>query len=130
MNTYAAVTSVALCGTLLGQLAWGIAGDYLGRKTVYGYTLLFMIIGSIGQSMSFGFTQKAVIGTLCFWRLVLGVGVGGDYPLSATIISEYASRSNRGALVAAVFSMQGTNLARSRASRIRICGRSVQMRNF
>jgi PHS family inorganic phosphate transporter-like MFS transporter len=39
-----------------------------------------------------------------FW---LGVGIGGDYPLSATIMSEYANKKTRGAFIAAVFAMQG-----------------------
>ena len=32
---------------------------------------------------------------------------GGDYPLSASISSEYASTKHRGTMIAAVFSMQG-----------------------
>ncbi|WMV47481.1 hypothetical protein MTR67_040866 [Solanum verrucosum] len=39
-----------------------------------------------------------------FW---LGFGIGGDYPLSATIMSEYANKNTRGAFIAAVFAMQG-----------------------
>ena len=39
-------------------------------------------------------------------RFVLGVGVGGDYPVSAVLMTEYANRSNRGKLVGLVFSMQ------------------------
>ena len=36
--------------------------------------------------MSFGTTSNAVIGTLCMWRFLLGFGVGGDYPVSATLM--------------------------------------------
>ncbi|KAL6185097.1 hypothetical protein ACLB2K_041232 [Fragaria x ananassa] len=39
-----------------------------------------------------------------FW---LGSGIGGDYPLSATIISEYANKKTHGAFIASVFAMQG-----------------------
>ncbi|VAI10007.1 unnamed protein product [Triticum turgidum subsp. durum] len=48
-----------------------------------------------------------VMGTLCFFRFWLGFGVGGDYPLSATIMSEYANKKTRGTFIAAVFAMQG-----------------------
>jgi MFS transporter, PHS family, inorganic phosphate transporter len=41
---------------------------------------------------------------------VLGFGIGGDYPVSATIMSEYASKRNRSRMVALVFSMQGAGL--------------------
>ncbi|CAI9767583.1 unnamed protein product [Fraxinus pennsylvanica] len=50
---------------------------------------------------------KAVMGTLCFFRFWLGFGIGGDYTLSATIMSEYANKKTRGAFIAAVFAMQG-----------------------
>lgn len=42
-------------------------------------------------------------------RFILGLGgVGGDYPISATLMSEYAPARSRGGLfVAGVFSMQG-----------------------
>ncbi|PQM33907.1 putative inorganic phosphate transporter 1-5 [Prunus yedoensis var. nudiflora] len=36
-NVSAAVSSVALCGTLAGQLCFGWLGDKLGQKKVYGY---------------------------------------------------------------------------------------------
>ena len=38
---------------------------------------------------------------------MLGVGIGGDYPLSATIMSEYSSKISRGMFISAVFAMQG-----------------------
>ena len=37
----------------------------------------------------------------------LGVGIGGDYPLSAVITSEFASTRTRGRLMTAVFAFQG-----------------------
>ncbi|XP_057872877.2 probable inorganic phosphate transporter 1-3 [Cryptomeria japonica] len=106
-NVSAAVNGVALCGTLAGQLFFGWLGDKLGRKKVYGMTLLTMVISAIASGLSFGHTAKSVMTTLCFFRFWLGVGIGGDYPLSATIMSEYANKRTRGAFIAAVFAMQG-----------------------
>jgi MFS family permease len=40
------------------------------------------------------------------WRFLLGIGIGGDYPLSAVITSEYTPRHLRGAMMASVFAMQ------------------------
>ena len=110
INLDAAVSSVALCGTLAGQLFFGWAGDAFGRKAAYGLTLAIMVFCAAAQSMSFGTNSLAVIGTLCWWRFFLGFGVGGDYPLSATIMSEYSSRLSRGAFVGAVFAMQGVGI--------------------
>ncbi|XP_071741269.1 probable inorganic phosphate transporter 1-7 [Rutidosis leptorrhynchoides] len=103
----AAVNSVAFCGTLTGQLFFGWLGDKLGRKRVYGMTLMIMVICSIASGLSFSNDPKSVMFTLCFFRFWLGFGIGGDYPLSATIMSEYANKKTRGAFIAAVFAMQG-----------------------
>jgi MFS family permease len=43
-------------------------------------------------------------------RFVLGLGIGGDYPVSAVLMSEYANRDDRGRLVGLVFSMQALGL--------------------
>ncbi|XP_073009332.1 probable inorganic phosphate transporter 1-3 [Typha latifolia] len=106
-NVASAVNGVAFVGTLAGQLFFGWLGDKLGRKSVYGFTLLLMVICSIMSGLSFGKSAKGVMATLCFFRFWLGFGVGGDYPLSATIMSEYANKKTRGAFIAAVFAMQG-----------------------
>ncbi|MBA0857094.1 hypothetical protein Goshw_007370 [Gossypium schwendimanii] len=106
-NVAAAVNGVALVGTLVGQLFFGWLGDKMGRKKVYGLTLILMVVSSIASGLSFGSSAKGVIATLCFFRFWLGFGIGGDYPLSATIMSEYANKKTRGAFIAAVFAMQG-----------------------
>lgn len=102
-----AINGVALVGTLAGQLFFGWLGDKLGRKKVYGLTLMLMCVCSVASGLSFGKTPKSVMVTLCFFRFWLGFGIGGDYPLSATIMSEYANKKTRGAFIAAVFAMQG-----------------------
>ncbi|KAJ3685376.1 hypothetical protein LUZ61_014540 [Rhynchospora tenuis] len=106
-NVAAAVNGVAFCGTLAGQLFFGWLGDKMGRKCVYGMTLMLMVLSSVASGLSFGSTPNSVMGTLCFFRFWLGFGIGGDYPLSATIMSEYANKKTRGAFIAAVFAMQG-----------------------
>jgi len=107
------VTGVALVGTLCGQLFFGWLGDKMGRKRVYGMTLALMVICSLASGLSFGNEAKGVMATLCFFRFWLGFGIGGDYPLSATIMSEYANKKTRGAFIAAVFAMQGFGILAS-----------------
>ena len=106
-NVADSVNGVAFCGTFAGQLFFGWLGDKLGRKKVYGLTLLLMVICAIASGLSFGHSAEGVIATLCFFRFWLGFGIGGDYPLSATIMSEYANKKTRGTFIAAVFAMQG-----------------------
>ena len=107
INYNVALSAVALCGALFGQVLFGFLADCLGRRSVYGLSLAIMIFTGFTQSMTFGTTSHAMVGTLCFWRFLLGVGVGGDYPLSATIMSEYSSTISRGAYIGSVFAMQG-----------------------
>eukprot|EP00850_Spirogloea_muscicola_P020858 SM000229S07494 [mRNA] locus=s229:27820:31480:+ [translate_table: standard] len=104
------ITGLALVGTLCGQLFFGWAGDRFGRKRVYGYTLMMMIVFAVGSALSAGRDPLAVVVTLCVMRFFLGFGIGGDYPLSATIMSEFANTATRGAFIAAVFSMQGVGI--------------------
>ncbi|CAO2041507.1 unnamed protein product [Urochloa humidicola] len=108
----ASIKGIALCGTMFGQVFFGMLGDKMGRKRIYGVTLILMVVCSIASGLSFHHKPAAVITTLCFFRFWLGFGIGGDYPLSAAIMSEYANKKTRGAFMAAVFSMQGLgNLA-------------------
>lgn len=109
-NINNAITGVALFGTLAGQLFFGWLGDKLGRKKVYGITLVTMVGCALASGLSFGSTPKSVVTTLCFFRFWLGFGIGGDYPLSAVIMSEYANTKTRGGFVAAVFAMQGVGI--------------------
>lgn len=48
----------------------------------------------------------AVMATLCFFRFWLDFGIGGDNPLSATIMSKYANKKKLGAFLASVLATQ------------------------
>ncbi|XP_010034136.2 low affinity inorganic phosphate transporter 8 [Eucalyptus grandis] len=110
INISNAIQGVALLGTLAGQLFFGWLGDKLGRKKVYGITLVTMVGCALASGLSLGSTAHSVIGCLCFFRFWLGFGIGGDYPLSAVIMSEYANQKTRGGFIAAVFAMQGVGI--------------------
>ncbi|KAF7827502.1 inorganic phosphate transporter 1-11-like [Senna tora] len=51
-NVNNVVVSVALVGTLCGQLVFGWLGDKLGRKKVYSITLIFMVLYAICSGIS------------------------------------------------------------------------------
>ena len=51
----------------------------------------------------------------------MGIGIGGHYPLSATIMSEFANKRTRGAFIAAVFSMQGFGILASSMVTMVVC---------
>ncbi|GLB40549.1 putative phosphate transporter [Lyophyllum shimeji] len=94
-------------GTLVGQLLFGWLADLVGRKRMYGVELMIIIIATFGQALSGGGHAVGIIGVLVVWRFLMGVGIGGDYPLSAVISSEFASTKIRGRMMTAVFASQG-----------------------
>ena len=48
------------------------------------------------------------MGSLIFWRFFLGIGCGGIYPLTATIMAEYSSKFSRGTYLSLVLASQGS----------------------
>jgi PHS family inorganic phosphate transporter-like MFS transporter len=100
----ALLTSTMLFAAFLGALVFGRVADILGRKRVYWLVAAIMVAGALGSALSPSFW------VLIVFRFVLGFGVGGDYPVSAVLMSEYANRRDRGKLVGMVFSTQALGL--------------------
>lgn len=98
------VASTALFASALGALLFGRVADMVGRKRIYGYECLVLAAGAVACAFA-----PDIIWLIIF-RFVLGIGIGGDYPVSATIMSEYAGKAARGMLVTLVFSMQAAGL--------------------
>jgi len=98
------VDSTALLASAFGALLFGRVADMLGRKRIYGVEVLVLAAGAIGCAFA------PNIWWLIGLRFILGVGIGGDYPVSAIIMSEYAGKSSRGLLVTLVFAMQAAGL--------------------
>ncbi|KAJ4020203.1 acid phosphatase pho5 [Fusarium irregulare] len=94
-------------GTVLGQLGFGMMADIVGRKRMYGLELIVIIFATLAQALTAGSPSTSLVGLIIFWRVIMGVGIGGDYPLSSIITSEFATTKWRGAMMAAVFAMQG-----------------------
>lgn len=87
-NSDTAVKAATSGGTVVGQVFFGWLADRIGRKRIYGVELMIIIAGTIGQSLSAQGPSVNIIGLLVFWRVIMGIGIGGDYPLSSIITSE------------------------------------------
>ncbi|EJF64682.1 phosphate transporter [Dichomitus squalens] len=94
-------------GTVFGQLIFGWLADVFGRKRMYGVEMVLVIVASFGQAMAGQAHAVNIIGVLVVWRFIMGVGIGGDYPLSSVIPSEFASTRTRGRMMTAVGANQG-----------------------
>ncbi|CAM4796488.1 unnamed protein product [Rotaria magnacalcarata] len=107
-NIQGIIKGITNVGNLIGQLVFGFLGDSKGRKSIYGIELLIIIVATIGSAMAgSAATGVGTLGFLGFWRFLLGIGIGGDYPMSATVSSEWSSAGRRGQMLALTFSMQG-----------------------
>jgi len=94
-------------GTLVGQLLFGWLADVVGRKKMYGIELMIIIVGTLGQTMAGQAHGVNIFNVLIVWRFIMGLGIGGDYPLSAVISSEFSNTKTRGRVMTAVFASQG-----------------------
>jgi PHS family inorganic phosphate transporter-like MFS transporter len=107
------VNAAANIGNVVGQVSFGFLGDAFGRKFVYGKELIIAIIGIIMIiSLPVNGTAGLTTGDSKMWwlfgfRLLLGIGIGGDYPMSAAIVAERSTLHNRGRMLGWIFSNQG-----------------------
>lgn len=83
-----AIKLATSAGTVIGQVGFGIMADLVGRKKMYGLELIVIIFATVGQALTSGSPACDIIGLIIFWRVIMGIGIGGDYPLSSIITSE------------------------------------------
>ena len=88
---------VVFVGAVLGMLCMGYLGDLLGRRRAMLVTLAIQALGAVGCSLvTWGDAQDIYI-VFCASRLLLGIGVGGMYPLSASHSAESSSKAESAA---------------------------------
>lgn len=106
------MASCALYGAIFGQLIFGALADMLGRRVIFLVTGSLIIGGSVlsaGCSSTLWKEQgpEQLLLQIAICRAILGFGIGGEYPLSASICSEGVSARTRSTKMALVFSNQG-----------------------
>lgn len=89
-------------GTVIGQVAFGALADIVGRKRMYGLELIIIIFATLAQALSSNSPSMSIVGVIIFWRVIMGIGIGGDYPLSSIITSEFATTKWRGAMMVSI----------------------------
>ncbi len=81
-------------GMLFGALSIGYITDLRGRKFMYLWDMVIFIVFTAAIALSFNFWS------LFIFRLILGLAIGADYAIGATIISEFTPKKSRGKFLA------------------------------
>jgi PHS family inorganic phosphate transporter-like MFS transporter len=82
-NADTAIKVATSAGAIVGQCVFGYLADVLGRKKMYGVELMIIISTTLAQSLCGESTALSIVGVIIFYRVVMGVGVGGDYRTSS-----------------------------------------------
>ncbi|PKF88595.1 MFS transporter [Bacillus sp. BA3] len=87
------IGSSALIGLFLGSLVLGWISDYIGRQKIFVFSFVVITAASILQF----FADSPM--ELVFYRILLGIGLGGDYSVGHTMLAEFSPRKHRGVLL-------------------------------
>jgi MFS transporter, putative metabolite:H+ symporter len=101
------VASATFVGMFFGAAVAGRLADRYGRRAVFTTTLVIFSIGSLLSALAPTFE------TLLAARIVAGLGLGGELPVAATLVSELSPRAQRGRMIVLLesFWAYGTILA-------------------
>ncbi len=84
------MTASMAFGALVGALYGGRLADRFGRYVMFIVDLILFVIGAIGAALSINYWM------LVFFRFLIGLGVGIDFPVALTLITEYSTLKSRG----------------------------------
>ena len=85
-----------LFGMFIGSLFGGQITDRIGRKKMFVLDFAFLTIVSV---LSFWATDPVWV---LIFRVLVGIGLGADYPIAGPYMSEFSPKKNRGSLVGAL----------------------------
>ncbi|HEX5339276.1 MAG TPA: MFS transporter [Gammaproteobacteria bacterium] len=91
--------AAALAGAFIGSLLGGPLADRYGRKAIYLLDIASFLFAALASGFAWDVTS------LIAMRFILGIGVGADYPLSATYLVEFLPRAQRGRISIWVFAL-------------------------
>lgn len=116
-NWISALTYLEIIGIIIGQIMVGFIGDWIGRRWGLIQDAVIMFVGLLMLTAAWGTTLNGWV--ICYaWSLFFySIGVGGEYPMTATSGMENAvgsgkvstrdDRMHRGRKVTSAFLMQG-----------------------
>lgn len=83
----------ALIGLFMGSLFFGWICDKVGRQKIFLVSFVLITIASVMQF----YTETAMGLLLC--RILIGIGLGGDFSVGHAMLAEFAPKKHRGVLL-------------------------------
>ncbi|NJL45914.1 MAG: MFS transporter [Leptolyngbyaceae cyanobacterium SM2_3_12] len=95
-----AVATAAVAGSLVGSLTLGPITDRVGRQLMLIVDVAIFVIATAGTALAWN------AASLIAFRFLVGVGIGADYPISVSYITENVPARFRGRMVIGAFTFQ------------------------
>jgi putative MFS transporter len=87
------VASAGFVGMFIGAAVSGRLADRYGRRAVFTVTLVIFSVGALLSALA------PTYETLLAARVIAGLGLGGELPVAATLVSELSPRAQRGRMI-------------------------------
>lgn len=87
------IGSSALLGLFFGSLFFGWISDHLGRQKIFLISFVLITLASVMQF----YVESALQLFLC--RVLIGIGLGGDFSVGHAMLAEFSPRKHRGVLL-------------------------------
>ncbi len=88
------LAAMTFAGQLLGNIGAGLTADRFGRRIVFQVTMVIWGLASFAAAGAWS------LGALMVFRLIIGVGVGGEAPVAQAMVSELLPSAIRGKYIA------------------------------
>jgi putative MFS transporter len=92
-TTLAWIGSIGFVGMAIGASIGGLLADRIGRRQVFAVTLLIYGLATGAAALSWS------VAALLVFRFLIGLGLGAELPVAATLVSEFAPAKIRGRVV-------------------------------
>ncbi len=98
------IAAMLMAGTVLGALLGGHLADRFGRKPILVLDMALLTIAAVLSALSTDDTM------LLIFELLVGVGIGMDFPVGSSYVAEFMPQGQRGRMMAASISTQSAGM--------------------
>ncbi|NQX12406.1 MFS transporter [Microbacteriaceae bacterium VKM Ac-2855] len=91
-----AINTATVIGGLIGRLLAGFLADKYGRRFSLSFNLLIYTLGGLISAVSWSYESLLVS------RLIVGIGIGGEFMIGIVMLSEMVATRFRGTAIGAI----------------------------